>query len=543
MADASMSQANVADAPMPAAVDASASTTNNSKGTPPAQIIFPSEATCGFTEAEFETALKVLNCLDERHEVYESRAIKPLRKVVFKFVTKAQATVFGGTTPADYRRKKAHTKLKRSIRDKVLLHDRQLIESRKLRQARLNQLNALKEANPNSNVPLIPDGAVDDGSGVNQSVGQAGGSSSVPLVITQNGETNSSEESKQMQNLLNNALEEVHQTRALMTSATGADASDTGDAAAVDSPADAATENNKLARGPGTDIGDERTQQQQLNRDTHKLLRPRSCYTCKGRFWELHHFYDQLCPSCAALNWRKRLQTCDLSGRVALLTGGRVKIGYQIGLKLLRCGASLVVTTRFPADAALRFSREQDYPKWRSRLSVFGIDLRDIAAVERMTQTLNQKLDRLDIIVNNACQTIRRPAAYYRHLLENEAKVAHEQDRRRASGSDAAAGADDDTCAVEDRAFNVIMPDGHHGLVSVSNEPRSIVAAALDSNSSKPVADAPGAGHAKDAAVASASANESETKTIRHMPSALISQMQLTEEDADDNPDLFPVDS
>ena len=47
----------------------------------------------------------------------------------------------------------------------------------------------------------------------------------------------------------------------------------------------------------------------------------------------------------------------DLTGTVALLTGRRVKIGYQAGTKLLRCGASLIVVTRFPRDAAARCAR------------------------------------------------------------------------------------------------------------------------------------------------------------------------------------------
>ena len=59
------------------------------------------------------------------------------------------------------------------------------------------------------------------------------------------------------------------------------------------------------------------------------------CYVCKQKYSVIHHFYDQLCPSCAELNFIKRTELADLSGRVALLTGGRVKIGYQAGLKLL----------------------------------------------------------------------------------------------------------------------------------------------------------------------------------------------------------------
>ena len=54
--------------------------------------------------------------------------------------------------------------------------------------------------------------------------------------------------------------------------------------------------------------------------------------------------------------------------QVALLTGGRVRIGYQIALRLLRAGAECHVTSRFPQDAALRFSLEHDYKVWSGRL-------------------------------------------------------------------------------------------------------------------------------------------------------------------------------
>lgn len=94
------------------------------------------------------------------------------------------------------------------------------------------------------------------------------------------------------------------------------------------------------------------------------------CYTCKAKFAELHPFYAALCPPCAALNWKKRTQTCDLAGRHALLTGGRIKVGFQIGLKLLRAGCSVVVTTRFPHDAWARYRVEQDFGQWGHRLKL-----------------------------------------------------------------------------------------------------------------------------------------------------------------------------
>ncbi len=148
---------------------------------------------------------------------------------------------------------------------------------------------------------------------------------------------------------------------------------------------------------------------------------PQHCYICKEDFSAIHHFYDQMCPRCAELNFRKRTELADLRGRVALLTGGRVKIGYQAGIKLLRCGAHLIVTTRFPRDSAARYAREPDFSEWGHRLEIFGLDLRHTPSVEAFCHQLLTTHDRLDFIINNACQTVRRPPEFYEHMMEGEA--------------------------------------------------------------------------------------------------------------------------
>ena len=149
------------------------------------------------------------------------------------------------------------------------------------------------------------------------------------------------------------------------------------------------------------------------------------CYVCKQKYTEVHHFYDQLCPGCAELNFRKRTELADLRGRVALLTGGRVKIGYQAGLKLLRCGAQLIVTTRFPRDSAARYASEPDFADWAGRLEIFGLDLRHTPSVEAFCRHLLSTRTRLDFIVNNACQTVRRPPDFYAHMMAGET-AAHD---------------------------------------------------------------------------------------------------------------------
>ena len=147
---------------------------------------------------------------------------------------------------------------------------------------------------------------------------------------------------------------------------------------------------------------------------------PRVCYVCKNRFSTVHHFYDRLCTACADENFAKRTELADLTGRVALLTGGRVKIGYQAGIKLLRAGARLIVTTRFPRDSAARYAREADFGEWADRLEIYGLDLRHTPSVEGFCREMLAKEQRLDFIINNACQTVRRPAEFYEHMRETE---------------------------------------------------------------------------------------------------------------------------
>ncbi len=154
--------------------------------------------------------------------------------------------------------------------------------------------------------------------------------------------------------------------------------------------------------------------------NSRRLIEPRNCYVCKRDFFELHDFYDSLCGACAGFNWLKRIQTADLSGRAALVTGGRIKIGYQSAIKLLRAGAHVIVTTRFPRDAAARYAKEADFFRWRDRLEIHGLDLRHTPSVETFARRLQERNDRLDFILNNACQTVRRPPNFYAHMIAKE---------------------------------------------------------------------------------------------------------------------------
>lgn len=189
--------------------------------------------------------------------------------------------------------------------------------------------------------------------------------------------------------------------------------------------------------------------------DFREVVNPQNCYVCKRDYSQIHFFYDQLCPACAELNYRKRTETADLRGRVALLTGGRVKIGYQAGIKLLRAGARVIVTTRFPRDSAARYAKEADFAEWADRLEIFGLDLRHTPSVEAFCQHLLHTRDRLDFIVNNACQTVRRPPDFYRHMMQAEQTSLKDlaPDVQRLLGE------------YEGLRGYHLLPGGEHGLV------------------------------------------------------------------------------
>ena len=154
--------------------------------------------------------------------------------------------------------------------------------------------------------------------------------------------------------------------------------------------------------------------------DAPGLNSDRVCYVCKTPYQQLHFFYDQLCQRCGDISHQKRAPRFDLTGRTAVITGARVKIGYHAAILLLRSGADVVVTTRFPRDGAARFAREPDFDDWKHRLTLYGVDLRHTPSVDALARHLSTTLPRLDFLLHNACQTVRRPPGFYAHLLAHE---------------------------------------------------------------------------------------------------------------------------
>lgn len=148
----------------------------------------------------------------------------------------------------------------------------------------------------------------------------------------------------------------------------------------------------------------------------------RNCYVCKELYFNIDSHYHQLCSRYAQRNRAERLRSADLRGHRAVVTGGRIKIGYHVALRLLRAGADVVLTTRFPVDAQHRFALEEDARTWIDRLHLIGADFLNPDDVEGLVDVVQRKWDHFDILVNNAAQTIARPQEYYRAVREAEGR-------------------------------------------------------------------------------------------------------------------------
>jgi NAD(P)-dependent dehydrogenase (short-subunit alcohol dehydrogenase family) len=109
-----------------------------------------------------------------------------------------------------------------------------------------------------------------------------------------------------------------------------------------------------------------------------------------------------------------------MTGLTALVTGARIKIGYEIALRLLREGATVYATSRFPNDTVLRYRKEADYDQWKSRLFIIQCDFLSQPQVSALIAHLQQKVEKLDILINNAAQTIVRPTEFYALEIRNE---------------------------------------------------------------------------------------------------------------------------
>ena len=151
-----------------------------------------------------------------------------------------------------------------------------------------------------------------------------------------------------------------------------------------------------------------------------QLNHAQNCYSCNTNYSLLHLFYHKLCPDCARFNYAQRQIEPNFKDYQVIITGGRVKIGYSTALKFLRAGAEVLVSTRFPALALEQFSKESDFSNWKDNLTLYGLDLRNIKAVYEFVDFCRHTIPFVDILINNAAQTIKYPPEYYQPLIQRE---------------------------------------------------------------------------------------------------------------------------
>ena len=152
----------------------------------------------------------------------------------------------------------------------------------------------------------------------------------------------------------------------------------------------------------------------------------RICLICRQRNIEDYG----ICPACQQMNDTMRKLTCDLSGKFAVITGGRIKIGYATALRLLRMGASVIAVTRYPKSALNAYQQEPDYDSFKDRLYLIGFDLMRVDRIQELISQIaiicNHKLD---ILINNAAQTVKKSNHYYAQLemQENNLSLPYDQ--------------------------------------------------------------------------------------------------------------------
>ena len=157
------------------------------------------------------------------------------------------------------------------------------------------------------------------------------------------------------------------------------------------------------------------------------------CYICKKRLRtdNISKFYGRLCQKCGDYNYSFRTMKLDLAGRIAIVTGGRVKIGFCIVKKLLSYGCKVITTTRFPNDALLRFKAEPDYDIWKNNLMIYPIDFRIFQSTSNFVNYIKNNFTHIDFLINNAAQTIRRSTEYYEYLIPTEIKKLPNEDDKK----------------------------------------------------------------------------------------------------------------
>ncbi|KHK66357.1 short-chain dehydrogenase [Pseudomonas frederiksbergensis] len=88
-------------------------------------------------------------------------------------------------------------------------------------------------------------------------------------------------------------------------------------------------------------------------------------------------------------------------GRIVLVTGGTSGMGYEDALALARAGAEVIIAARNPERGAEAIKRIREVVP-DAKLQFESVDLANLSSVRGLAERLNQRLPRLDVLINNA---------------------------------------------------------------------------------------------------------------------------------------------
>lgn len=145
------------------------------------------------------------------------------------------------------------------------------------------------------------------------------------------------------------------------------------------------------------------------------------CYECKTKIRSdkfRHATYDSMCTLCGNINMFKRDFRSNQKHKIAIVTGARVKIGYETALSLLKNGATVIATTRFVDDALERYSQESDYDTYKDNLYLYQLNMLDESNITNFVLYVKGTFGRVDYLINNAAQTIRRPKEFFKEEIQ-----------------------------------------------------------------------------------------------------------------------------
>lgn len=305
-----------------------------------------------FSKSDYIKAVEVITQLSLSPELYSHIEMRALRRVIQPLFNLQKEKMFGGTDPDTLgvkqmlKRRRAQERNKQKADDKANLEKTKIRASRSTRLGELMKQDALTGGKGLENTFLLRDGIAEDG--FNSTI--------LPSDRT----------------CKNTILDVEHSINAISNESDAPNGDDVfnhkiiapGTVSEVNLDFDSYHNNAHSCGDDNEEESSRRNHTEKLSKNNDQLFllnKSICCYSCKNKFREIHHFYDKLCPECATLNFQKRIQMCNMEGRVCLVTGGRVKIGFQTCLKLLRCGAVVIVTSRFPLDTAKRFSEQTDF--------------------------------------------------------------------------------------------------------------------------------------------------------------------------------------